>query len=190
MEVLYISKLINNHLRDGYSDYNLLFLKKYIDELKVTDKILDVGCGHYRNLYLFYNIGFKNLYGIDKMLPDPSEKPKRFKVDFIHTDIMLGLPYKSEHFEIVVCNFVLMFITPEWLPYVIEDILRVTKNFCIIETQNQFKKGNKSHIKDYNFKDIVKIIEANDEFEVVDKKIYKEKLMIRRIKYGKRKEIN
>lgn len=188
--MLNISKLINNHLRDGYSDYNLLFLKRYIDEIKITDKVLDIGCGHYRNLYLFYNIGFKNLYGIDKMVPDPSEKPKRFKVDFIHSDISLGLPYESEYFEIVVCNFVLMFIDSEWLPFVVEDILRVTKNFCIIETQKQFKKGNKSQIRDYDFKYIIKIIESNDEFEIIDKKIYKEKLMIRRIKDGKGKDIN
>ncbi|MGL5567792.1 MAG: class I SAM-dependent methyltransferase [Cetobacterium sp.] len=151
----------------------------------MTDKILDVGCGHLRNLYLFYNIGFKNLYGIDKLLPDPSEKPKRFKVDFIHSDISFGLPYESEYFEIVVCNFVLMFIDSECLSRVIGELLRVTKEFCIIETQKQFKKGDKSQIRDYNFKSIIKIIESNGEFEIIDKKIYKEKLMVRRIKNGK-----
>ena len=57
-----MSYLINNHLKDGYSDYNLLFLKKYHKELNLTNKILDVGCGHFRNLFLFYQIGFKNLY--------------------------------------------------------------------------------------------------------------------------------
>ena len=59
-----MSFLINNHLKNGYSDYNLLFLKKHVDEIKLSDKILDVGCGYFRNLYLFYKIGFKNLYGI------------------------------------------------------------------------------------------------------------------------------
>ena len=181
-EVSKISKLINNHLRDGYSDYNLLFLKKYVNELNTNYKILDVGCGHYRNLYLFYKIGFKNLYGIDKLLPDPSEKPKNFKVTFTQRDILEGLPYKNKEFEIVLCNFVLMFIKSECLFQVLDELLRVAGHFCIIETQRQFYKGANSQIKDYKFKDIIKHIEINGEFEILDKKIYKEKLIIRRLK--------
>ena len=57
-----MSFLINNHLKEGYSDYNLLFLKRYHQELNLNNKILDVGFGHYRNLYLFYKVVFKNLY--------------------------------------------------------------------------------------------------------------------------------
>lgn len=182
LEVSKISKLINNHLRDGYSDYNLLFLKRYVNNLNTNYKILDVGCGHYRNLYLFYKIGFKNLYGIDKLVPDPSEKPKNFKVSFTQGDILEGLPYQDKEFEIVLCNFVLMFIKSECLFQVLDELLRVAGDFCIIETQRQFYKGANSQIKDYKFKDIIKHIESNGEFEILDKKIYKEKLIIRRLK--------
>lgn len=182
LEVSKISKLINNHLRDGYSDYNLLFLKRYVNDLNINYKILDVGCGHYRNLYLFYKIGFKNLYGIDRLLPDPSEKPKKFKVNFIQSDILNGLPYKNKEFQIVLCNFVLMFIKSDCLFLVLDEILRVTGDFCIIETQRQPYRGSKSQVKDYKFKDIIKHIESNGAFEILDKKIYKEKLIVRRLK--------
>lgn len=179
-----MSFLINNHLKEGYSDYNLLFVKRYHKDLQLSDKILDVGCGHYRNLYLFYKLGFKNLYGIDRLIPKPSEKPKRFNVDFIQGDINLGLPYEDKSFEVVLCNFVLMFIPPESLLNALRELLRVTKGFCIIETQRKLYEAKNSQMEEYKFKKIVKYIESNEEFEILDKKIYKEKLMIRRINNG------
>lgn len=95
-----MAKLINNHLKFGYSDYNLLFIKRYYRELSLGDKILDVGCGHYRNLYLFKNLGFYNFYGIDKLLPEPSlsiESDSTFSVDFVHKDIIEGLLYSTHY---------------------------------------------------------------------------------------------
>lgn len=182
-----MSKRINNHLRNGYSDYNLLFLKKYHTELNLNDEILDIGCGHYRNLHLFYKIGFKNLNGIDKYLPDPNSNRQDvdFSVNFIQEDIVNGLPYQDKSFNIVLCNFVLMFIEPAAIKYVIDEILRVTQEFCIIETQKQFNKSKNSEMKDYDFQYIATYIETNTEFEVIDKKIYKEKLMLRRVHNGK-----
>lgn len=179
-----MSFLINNHLKEGYSDYNLLFLKKYHNELNLNNKILDVGCGHYRNLYFFYKIGFKNLYGIDKLDPKPSHKPKKFKVNFIKHDISYGVPYEDKEFDIVICNFVLMFIAPEKLKFVLYELLRVTKNFCIIETQKPFYEAKNGQIKLYSFKDIVNYIEIYNEFEIIDKKNYKEKIIVRRISNG------
>jgi len=44
-----MAKNINNHLRNHYSNYNLLFLNRYCDELNIKDtKIIDVGTGHFR----------------------------------------------------------------------------------------------------------------------------------------------
>lgn len=179
--------LINNHLKGGYSDYNLLFVKRYHKELSLRDKILDIGCGHYRNLYLFKNLGFYDFYGIDKLIPEPSlsiDSDSTFFVDFVHQDITEGLKYNEKYFDIVLCNFVLMFIENKHLKNTIDDILRVTKGFCIIETQKQFYKSKKSSMVDYDFKEIVKIIEDNNDFEVLDKKLYKEKIIIRRKSNG------
>ena len=33
-----MAKNINNHLRNHYSNYNLLFLKRYCDELNILEK--------------------------------------------------------------------------------------------------------------------------------------------------------
>ena len=175
-----MSFLISNHLKEGYSDYNLFFIKHYYKELNLNNKILDVGCGHYRNLYLLYQLGFKNLYGIDRAIPNPSSKPKRFKVNFINKDVTEGLPCKDKEFDIVLCNYVLMFVGPEHLSYVVQELLRVTKSFCIIETNKPFNEAKNSEFKLYKFKDIIKCIETNTEFEIVDKKMYKEKFILRR----------
>lgn len=175
-----MSFLISNHLKQGYSKYNLFFLKHYYQELNLDNKILDIGCGHYRNLYLFYQLGFKTLYGIDRALPKPSEKPKRFEVNFTKKDIIQGLPYKEKEFDIVLCNYVLMFISKDKLAYVIQELLRVTKVFCIIETQKQFYEAKNTQIEQYDFQKIVQYIKNNSEFEILDEKIYKEKLILRR----------
>lgn len=175
-----MSFLINNHLKTGYSDYLLLFIKRYYKELELSNMVLDVGCGHYRNLYLLYQLGFRNLYGIDKRNPKPIEKPKRFKVNFVKEDIMNGLPYIDKQFDIVLCNYVLMFIDEEKLSYALNELLRVTKKYCVIETQKQFHEAKNTQIKHYDFKDIVKNIDGNEEFEILDRKIYKEKLILKR----------
>lgn len=175
-----MSLLISNHLKKGYSDYNLFFLKHYYQELNLNNKILDVGCGHYRNLYLFYKIGFKNLYGIDRAVPNPNINNKKFKVNFIQKDIMQGLPYKEKLFDIVLCNYVLMFISPDKLYYVLQELLRVTKVILVIETQSQFYEAKNTEIRHYDFKNIVGFIESTEEFEIIHKRIYKEKLILRR----------
>ncbi|NFA44468.1 class I SAM-dependent methyltransferase [Clostridium botulinum] len=175
-----MSLLVSNHLKTGYSNYNLFFLKHYYQDLNLNNKILDVGCGHYRNLYLFYQLGFKELYGIDRLIPQPIELPKRFKANFIQKDIMQGLPYKEKEFDIVLCNYVLMFIPNESLSFVLKELLRITKVFCIIETQKQFYEAKKTQIEHYDFKEIVQLIQNNGEFEILHQKIYKEKLILRR----------
>lgn len=73
----------------------IYYSKKYHHELNLNNKILDVGCSHYINLYLFYKLGFKNLYRIDKLDLNPDTKPKKFNVNFIKHDINYGLPYKK-----------------------------------------------------------------------------------------------
>lgn len=172
--------LVNNHLKQGYSSYNLLFLKKYSNELNLNNKILDLGCGHYRNLLLLYKIGFKDLYGVDVLTPRPIFNDKNFKVKFEKRDITLGLNYEDKKFDIVLLNFVLMFIPKEKLLFVISEALRVTRRYIIIEVQQQYYKSSNGFIQPYSFKKIYSWIENNDQFEIIDLKIYKEKLIARR----------
>jgi len=176
-----MAKNINNHLRNHYSNYNLLFLKRYFSELNIKDnKILDVGTGHFRNLRLFYEMGFKNLWGIDKNIPEPLAC-KNLRVDFCRRDIENGLPYQGETFDIVLCNYVLMFIPPKRLNFVLGELLRVSKVFLIIETFKHPDKAKTTDVNEYDFKDIVKFFENRNDIEILDKKTYYEKILVRRI---------
>lgn len=177
-----MSKRINNHLHNHYSDYNLLFLKRYLSELNINNKILDVGTGHFRNLRLFYELGFNELYGIDKNIPDPIFKDKNFKINFILRNIEQGLPYKDKEFDIVLCNYVLMFINPSKLNFVLDEIMRVCNKFVVIETNKSKTKALHTEFKDYSFKSISDYIENNKDFKLLDKKCYYEKLFLRRVK--------
>ncbi|HEY8889177.1 MAG TPA: class I SAM-dependent methyltransferase [Clostridium sp.] len=166
-----------NHLQNGYSDYNLLFLKKYSCELNKNNKVLDVGAGHFRNLKLFNEVGLKKLYGIDKNIPCCKFN---LNVKFTLKDIENGLPYKNKEMDIVLCNYVLMFISLENIVFVLEELLRVCKNFLIIETYPKYKKSKKSELKNYNFKSIFEYINSKENFQVLDLKS-SEKFIVRRI---------
>jgi SAM-dependent methyltransferase len=174
-----MAKNINNHLRNHYSDYNLLFLKRYFNELNIKDKILDVGTGHFRNLKLFYEVGFKDLWGIDKNIPEPLPH-KNFKSSFCKKDIENGLPYEDKTFNVVLCNYVLMFIAPKRLNFVLEELVRVTKCFIIIETFKHPDEAKTTNVNDYDFKDIVNFFENRNDIEILDKKNYYEKILVRR----------
>lgn len=176
-----MSKRINNHLRDGYSKFNLLFLKRYIQELNKKSKILDVGTGHYRNLKLFNEIGFNNLFAIDKNIPDPIHK---IDVDLKIKNIENGLPYDTQKFDVVLCNFVLMFIDPLKINFVLDELMRVTNKFLVIETMPMMKGTKETEYKDYNFNEICKYIASNEDFEILQKRNYYEKLLIRRVQHG------
>lgn len=176
-----MAKRINNHLRDGYSDFNVLFLKKYYSELDLKNKILDVGAGHFRNLKLFNELGFNQLYGIDKNIPEPKFQ---LDIEFELADIENGLPYQDKEFDIVLCNFVLMFIDPLKQEFVINELLRVSKKFIIIETYRLNKNTKETEYKDYSFSEICYWIEKNKKYEILEKKKHYEKLLVRSVKNG------
>lgn len=168
-----------NHLRNHYSDYVFMFIKKNIDHLNRSMKILDVGAGHLRNLKLFEELGFKSLYAIDRELTD---NPLSVNLkEFVLKDIQLGIPFSDSFFDITLCNYVLMFIEPDCINKVIDELLRVSNNFLIIETNKQkYKKCKTTNFQDYDFMKIVQHIESHHEFELTQVRKYHEKLIVKR----------
>ena len=81
---------------------------------------------------------------------------------------------------VVLCNYVLMFIAPKCLNFVLGELFRVSKEFLLIETFKYPDKAKRTDVKDYDFKDIVSFFENRNDVEILDKKIYYEKLLIRR----------
>ena len=168
-----------NHLRNGYSAYVFSFFKKHIKSLDTEMKIGDIGAGHLRNLKLFEELGFKNLYAMDREKTDNPLKVnlKRFVLQALEN----GIPFPDRFFDITLCNFVLMFIEDSKIEYVLDELMRVTNVFLIIETnKKRHTVKNKTFHKDYDFNHIVNYLKKNPDFEILQVKKSHEKIKIRR----------
>lgn len=171
-------KFMCQHLKNYYSKMILKFLCKSINEIDIQGKILDVGCGQARNLRLFKIIGFneEKLFGVDKQTPNSDG----LNFCFRKCDVEEGIPFANLEYEVVLCNFVLMFIEPNKQSFVVTELMRVTKKYLIIETNKKSHKKENSFFKEYDFKLIIQWIEACSEFEILQKSVSKEYLIARR----------
>ncbi len=168
-----------NHLKNGYSGYVFMFLKKYAKYLNLEMKIGDIGAGHLRNLKLFYDLGFKKLYALDR---EKTDNPLNVDLKkFVLQDIEKGIPFPNRFFDVTLCNFVLMFIEDSKREYVLDELMRTTNRFLIIETNpKKYEVKKKTFHKEYNFKEIVKYIEKSSDFELLQVREYYEKITARR----------
>lgn len=103
------------------------FLKKWLERLvyrglvRGLDNVLDLGCGNGRNLRYLQDKGYK-VTGID-MVGDIGMK------------VMLGhekLPFKAETFEVILLNYVLMFLDKAERCQLYHEIDLVAKNNCVL----------------------------------------------------------
>lgn len=168
--------LISNHLNSGYSDFVFSSLKKIAGQVTTEhSKIIDVGCGQCRHLKLLKFLGFDktNLYAIDRIEP---KDHKDFK--FFECDIELGIDFPSNYFDLVLANFLLMYINPAKLNFVISELLKITAKYLIIET-NVTSKGT-SYMHPYDFKSIVRSIQQQTEFEIFQLQKQSQKILVKR----------
>ncbi len=137
--------------------------------------VLDVGCGHGRHLNLFYNLGFRNLTGID--IVKRSYLSKRYK--YLKLDIRDGFIKKvllQKNYDIVLCNFVLMFIEPEHQIKVIDQLLKVTNKYLLIEIREiGGKYSYPCYIQNFYY-----YMQTKKEFEIIYYNKNKERLTIKR----------
>jgi len=172
-------KMKINHLKNHYSDYVLMFLKKYSKELSTQMKVGDIGAGHLRNLKLFEILKFKKLYALDR---EETDNPLNVNLKkFVLQDLENGIPFPDRFFDITLCNFVLMFIDKEKQKYVIDELLRVTDKYLIIETYpKKHKVKYKTFHKGYDFKEIANQIEKKPDFQLLQVREFYERLTVRR----------
>lgn len=116
-----------SQLTHCYSDFVFYFLRKYKNEINTNMTVLDAGCGHGRNLRLFYSLGFKNLIGLDII---KRQEHNTFK----YIELNLETCKIDKKYDIVLCNFVLMFIENQI--EVVEKLINSTNKFLIIETNS------------------------------------------------------
>ena len=172
-----------NHLKKYYSDYNLFFFKKFKKKININFKILDVGCGHLRNSFMFHEIGFKNIYAIDWQIPKPLFDIENTSIKYIQHDIKNPFPYDEKIFDIVFCNYVLMFIDENNLKVTLDNISSVVKKYLIIEVydlERNLKRQKETDFTEYNFDKIYNYYENKSDFKILHKK-FDGKIILERI---------
>ncbi|MCB2362251.1 class I SAM-dependent methyltransferase [Clostridium estertheticum] len=152
------------------SDYTRFFIKKFINEINLDNRIIDLGCGRARNIYYLDKLGFKNITAIDI---NKFKEVDLNKFSFIQADLNDSIPL-SNKYNIIMCNFLLMFI--EDRKKLINEITRISyKNaFCIVEL-------NKKHLANgikYDFKEVVEMFSVD--WDIVNLRLKENKFIAKK----------
>lgn len=152
------------------SDYVRFFVKKFLNEINLTDRIIDLGCGKGRNLYYLKKIGFKNLTAID--INEFKEINKNY-INFIKADLKEGIQIK-EKFDIILCNYLLMFI--ENKKALISEINNISEDgcFCVVELNKKILKNGLP----YDFKEIINLF--SNEWDIVNIRLKQNKFIAKK----------
>ena len=140
------------------SDYTRFFINKFINDVNLNNKIIDLGCGKARNIYYLNKIGFENITAIDI---NKFKEVDLNKFSFIQADLNNGIPLKNKY-NIIMCNFLLMFISDK--EKLINEITRISEDnaFCIVE----LNKKKLSNGIQYDFKEIINLF--SKEWDIVN----------------------
>lgn len=176
-----------NHLKNHPSDFLIFFLKNYSSNLNLNYRIADVGCGHMRNSRLLYDIGFRNINCFDITTPMPKFDYENTSINFRKFDIRID-NFLDETFDIVLFNFVFMFIEPEYQIAVLEKLASCSKKYLLIETYS-FKESVKAKIQEsafqeFNFKTIFDYFDTHNDFDIKHLSKSSQRILLERKCYG------
>lgn len=114
---------------DIYGFTKIQLNEKFIGNLPKDIKILEVGCNTGMQLSGLQRNGFTNIYGIE-LQSYAVEKAKEYTKNI---NIIQGsgfdIPYKDNYFDIVCTNGVLIHISPDDLPKIMDEMYRCSKKY-------------------------------------------------------------
>ncbi|AGK96620.1 class I SAM-dependent methyltransferase [Clostridium pasteurianum] len=151
------------------SDYLRFFILRFINEISIDDKIIDLGCGKGRNIYYLKELGLKNITAVDIN----KFKEINNSIKFIKHDLENKIPI-SDKFNIILCNYIFMFIKDK--KHLIKEITRISdkKSFCIVELN---KKKLRNGIP-YNFNEIVNLF--SEKWDIVNIRLKENKFIAKK----------
>ena len=149
--------------------------------LKESDVVLDIGCGDGKLTSLLAE-RVKKVYGIDyQILPLKFAKLliEQDRVELIHHDVTIGLPFKAGYFDVVTAFDVIEHIPQSRLKGLLAEIRRVLKlkGLFVLTTPNRRDLRNRiwghrlnpKHYFEFSVEEACEELEDNG-FKVLDKK--------------------
>lgn len=126
--------------------------KAFLGHLPSDIKILEVGCNTGMQLTGLQRMGFTDLYGIE-LQPYATEKAKEYTKNInIITASGFDIPFKDRYFDVVCTNGVLIHISPNDLPKIMDEMYRCSKKYIwgfeyfAPEVKNINYRGNENYL--------------------------------------------
>ena len=101
----------------------------FIGGLARSIKILEVGSNRGHQLLLLQKMGFENLYGVEINNYAVEVCKSRTRNIYINQGSAFNIPFKDEYFDLVFTSGVLIHISPDDIPLVLDEIYRCTKRY-------------------------------------------------------------
>lgn len=103
--------------------------ENFIGNLPKTSKILEVGCNTGMQLVGLQRMNFEQLYGIEIQQYAVEKAKETTKNINIIQGSGFDIPFKDQYFDIVCTNGVLIHISPNDLPRIMEEIYRCSNKY-------------------------------------------------------------
>ena len=166
-----VCNTIHKNFKDAHSypNTNLVRLDKWFLKKKISNKLLDYGCGYGENSIYYAKAGYK-VYAADvsknliSYVKKRTKTKTKKKISFFHINEKLKkLPFKDNYFDTIICAGVIMYLgSKSKTQFVLNEFERCLKpnGKFIISTfgpQNTFiKRSKKINKNTYIFKGVEK----------------------------------
>ncbi len=121
--------------------------EEFIGNLDRDIKILEVGCNIGMQLVNLYEMGFRNLYGIELQSNAVELAKQKTKGMNIIQGTAYDIPFKDGYFDLVFTSRVLIHMNPDVISKAISEIVRCSKEYIY---GNEYYADELTEIKNYH----------------------------------------
>ena len=119
----------NSFYKDTWGITKIEMNDSFIGQLPKSSKLLEVGCNTGMQLNGLQQMGYENLFGIELQSYATEQAKKYTKGINIICGSGFDLPFKDKYFDIVCTNGVLIHISPDNLPKIMNEMYRCSAKY-------------------------------------------------------------
>lgn len=131
-------------------------------ELKSYRTVLDVGCGTGALCVAWHERGY-DVTGVDqetRMIGVSRRKTRGMRIDFLAGDVLQGLPFADDSFDVVIASYVAHGLPPEDRQLMYREMKRLARHLVILHDFNKVRSGLVDFVEALEGSDYVRFIEV------------------------------